>query len=188
MVGRFGGQLFSRMILLIHLWTAVWKLKVLLWAPVKVWFYSVQGSYFILSRMGNKMIYQLDDLIKKTSWKSSRLISKCSNVALFCSQVSNSSRPWHRALIEGVFFRKCINAVYVIFLSYREGWYVMSKNVWKSVCVYTYKKGFPFKRLWDYKNTFFLPEQILPSIGHFHNNVILQLRLESIRVLPCCAN
>ena len=155
MVGRFGGQLFSRMILLIHLWTAVWKLKVLLWAPVKVWFYSVQGSYFILSRMGNKMIYQLDDLIKKTSWKSSRLIYKCSNFALFCCQVSSLSRPRHRALIEGVIFRKCINAVYVIFFRYRERWYVMSKNFWKSVCVYTYKKGFPFKRLWDYKNTFF---------------------------------
>ena len=102
-----------------------------------------------------KMIYQLDDLIKKTSLKSSRLIYKCSNFALFCCQVSNSSRPWHRALIEGVIFRKCINAVYVIFFRYRERWYVMSKNFWKSVCVYTYKKGFPFKRLWDYKNTFF---------------------------------
>ena len=70
-------------------------------------------------------------------------------------KVSNSSRPRHRALIEGVIFRKCINTVYVIFFSYRERWYVMSKNFWKSVCVYTYKKGFPFKRLWDYKNTFF---------------------------------
>ena len=75
-----------------------------------------------------KMIYQLDDLIKKTSLKSSRLIYKCSKFALFCCQVSNSSRPWHRALIEGVIFRKCINAVYVIFFSYRDGWYVTSKT------------------------------------------------------------
>ena len=67
------------------------------------------------------MIYQLDDLIKKTSLKSSRLIYKCSNFALFCCQVSSLSRPRHRALIEGVIFRKCINAVYVIFFSYREG-------------------------------------------------------------------
>ena len=51
--------------MLIYLGTAEWTLRgVLQWAPVKVWFYSVQGSYFILSRMGNKMIYQLDD-----SWK-----------------------------------------------------------------------------------------------------------------------
>ena len=105
---------------------------------------TINGSHFLLSRMGNKIIYQLNDLIKKTSWKSSRL-SVCSNFALFCCQVSNS----------GVIFRKYINAVYVIFFFYREGWYVMSKNFWKSVCVYTYKKGFPFKRLWDYKNTFY---------------------------------
>ena len=121
----------------------------------------------------------------KTSRKSSRLIYKCSNFALFCCQVSNSFRPWHRALIEGVIFLKCINAVYVIFFSYRGRWYVMSENFWKSVCVYTYKKRFPFKRLWDTKNTFFLPDGILLSIGHFHNNVILLLLPESFRVLPC---
>ena len=64
LVGRFGGQLVLIIKEIIHLRTVVWTLKVLLWAPVKVWFYSVQGSYFILSRMGNKMIYQLND-----SWK-----------------------------------------------------------------------------------------------------------------------
>ena len=120
MVGRFGGQLFSRMISLIHLWTAVWKLKVLLWAPVKVWFYSVQGSYFILSRMGNKMIYQLDDLLKKTSWKSSRLIYKCSNFAISCCQVSNSSLPWHRALIEGAILFGSVLMQYILFSSVTE--------------------------------------------------------------------
>ena len=137
LVGRLGGQLF----LIIQEIAFTSTLKVLLWTPVKVWFYSVQGSYFILSRMGNKMIYQLDDLIKKIS--SSRLIYKCSNFALFCCQVSNPSRPWHRALIEGVIFRKCINAVYVIFFSCRERWYVMSKNFWKSACVYTLQKRLP---------------------------------------------
>ena len=85
----------------------------------------------------------------KTLWKSSRLIYKCSNFALFCCQKSNSFRPRHRALIEGVIFLKYINAVYVIFFSYRGRWYLMSENFWKTVCVYTwYKKGFPFKRLW----------------------------------------
>ena len=33
--------------------------------------------------------------------------------------------------------------------------------------------------------TFFLPDGILLSIGHFHNNVILLLLPESFRVLPC---
>ena len=114
----------------------------------------------------------------------------------FCCHVSNSSRPWHRALIEGTIFLKCINEVYVIFYSYR-GRYVMSENFWKSVCVYKYKNRFPFKRLWDTKNTLFLPDGILLSIGHFHNNVILLLYGQNpsgfcpvveIRALICCLN
>ena len=160
MVGRFGGQLFSRMILLIHLWTAVWKLKVLLWAPVKVWFYSVQGSYFILSRMGNKMIYQLDDLIKKTSWKSSRLIYKCSNFALFCCQVSSLSRPRHRALIEGVIFGSVLMQ-YMLFSSGTEKADMWCQKTSERVSVFTHTKkasrlrdcGIPkahFSARWDF--------------------------------------
>lgn len=129
--------------MLIHLRTVVWTLKALLWAPVIVWFYSLQGSYFILSRMGNKIIYQLDDLIKeKTSCKSSRSNYKCSYFALFCCQVSNSSHLLRRSFSEA----------YVIFFCYRGRWNVMSENFF---CVYKYKKGFPFKRLWDTKNPFF---------------------------------
>ena len=49
----------------------------------------------------------------------------------------------------------------------------------KECRVYPNRKGFPFKRLWDTKNTFFLPDGILLSIGHFHNNVILLLNCQN---------
>ena len=124
--------------MLIHLRTGVWTLKVLLWAPVKVWFYSVQGYTISFYRE-----WEINDLsvgwLMKTLWKSSRLIYKCSNFALFCCQKSNSFRPWHRALIEGVIFLKYINAVYVIFFSYRGRWYVMSERL--SVFTHDTKKA-----------------------------------------------
>ena len=44
----------------------------------------------------------------KTSWKSSRLICKCSNFALFCCQVSNSFPHIWRGLIIDVFL--CLQA------------------------------------------------------------------------------
>ena len=55
----------------------------------------------------------------------------------------------------------------------------MSENFWKSVCIYTYKET-----VW-YQKHIFLPDGILLSIGHFHNNFILLLLPEYFRVLPC---
>ena len=122
----------------------------------------------------------------KTPWKSCRLIYKCSNLALFCCQVSNSFRPWHRALIEGVIFLKCINAVYVIFFSYVQGTLICDvRTLLKECLCLQIQKRLPVQETVGYQKHIFLPDGILLSIGHFHNNVILLLLPASFRVLPC---
>ena len=79
-------------------------------------------------------------------------------------------------LIEDVIFLKCINAVYVIFFSYRGRADMWCQKTVKRVSVFMTTKKASLWRLWDNKNTyFFLPDGILLSLGHFDNDVILIL-------------
>ena len=131
----------------LYLRTAVWTLKVLLWVPIKVWFYSVHKA-LVFSRMENNDL--LVEWPKQKQWKSFQLnlkVFKCCHL----SSVSNSSR----AIIEEVIFLKCINAVYVIFFSYRGRDDMWCQKTAKRVSVIMTTKKASLWRLWDNKNTYF---------------------------------
>ena len=55
--------------------------------------FTLYRTFIISSIIVNKIIYLLDGLNKKTPWKSSRLIYKCSNFVTFDVILLNSSRP-----------------------------------------------------------------------------------------------